>query len=159
MMPFYIILCFIVALFISEKKNVEHIFFAWLACFSVTPLFGKLLYNCIMEYDIHKIREKKESQKYLAEDRRRRYDELMEGVPEDVQKEIERLTKERNIEALSEIIGEIQRKKVEKAVAIRMEKIRNTERLREEYIEKLKAGKSDEAEAILQALIDLPEDD
>jgi predicted phage gp36 major capsid-like protein len=159
MMPIYIIICFFTALFIREKRNLEHTFFAWLACFVATPLFGKILYVYIMDYEVNKIRKEKERRKYLADDRRRRYDELMEGVPEDVQEEIARLTKEKNIDALSRIFAEIRKKKVEKAVEIRTEKIRNKQRLREEYVEKVKAGKFDEANAILQAFPDLEEDD
>jgi hypothetical protein len=59
MLPVYIIICFFVALFIREKNNFEHTFFAWIACFAVTPLFGKKFYVFIMDYDIHKIREEK----------------------------------------------------------------------------------------------------
>jgi hypothetical protein len=158
MLPVYIIICFFVALFIREKNNFEHTFFAWIACFAVTPLFGKKFYVCIMDYDIRKIREEKKHQKYLLDDRRRIYDELMEGVPEDVQEEIDRLTEEKNIEALSVIIGEIQRKKVEKAVEIRMEIWHNRERLREEYIEKVKAGKTDEAKTVFKKILELPDD-
>jgi hypothetical protein len=154
----YILICFIAALFIREKKDFEHTLAACLACFAATPLFGKKLYGFFMDYELRKIREEKDHRKYLADDQRRIYDELMEGVPQEVQEEIIRLTKEKNIEALSKILSEIREKKVGKAVEIRMEIWHKRERLREEYIEKVKAGKTDEAKAIFKKILELPDD-
>jgi hypothetical protein len=71
MLPVYIIICFFFALFVREKNNIEHTFFAWLACFAVTPLFGKKLYRYIMDREVKKIREGKKRRNSDAEAIRR----------------------------------------------------------------------------------------
>ena len=67
----YIVICYIWALCIREKKNFEHLFGAFMCTLIVTPIFGRRLYHWQNEYIIDKAREEKEHKKRLDEDKKK----------------------------------------------------------------------------------------
>lgn len=125
---------------------------AFISCFAVTPVFGKKLYNYLMNDDVP---SKKSHQQSLLDDQIRRTQQLLEGISPELRQDIERLSKQNDSEKLSEILWNIHMEKMEKAAEFRRQKAQQKQKLHHEYIECIKAEKREEANAIKQALFEL----